>query len=336
MVTRKIIVPDKKLILPQEKAIITPFALPVYSKSWQFNCNNLIAAQGANLADMRLLWRTIKNQMLAIGLFPWNVKYSCNSVTAGVPGDGVDRWVTDSNLVWNQAGGAHSWIVLGQPAILSTTQILISLSPVSGGNQQNFRYAISNAGFTGGTTSNDPTATDAVAVIASNTPNFSTDLAMRWTIEETTDGQCTRIIIFAGGNLVMAGFIDKLANPTAGTPGYANGGVIGFTPSAGLALINAGTSNHNGVSTTVNASWESASALAIPSEISGAWDLFPMAACGMSVGGRGRLGTFQDMWVGSSGIATGDVYPATGTPINQFIQIGQVVMPWNNGPVNLS
>jgi hypothetical protein len=310
------------------------FPLPTLSKAWQMSCNNAIAAQGTLLADVRLMWRTIKNQMLAFAASPFVVKYSCNSVVAGVPGDGIDRWVTDANLVWNQSGGAHSWIVLGQSGILSTTQVLISLSPVSGSNPQTIKYAVSNAGFTGGSTTLDPTATDATLVVsAASVPNFSTDLATRWSVMQTNDGQCTRIIVFAGGNLAFQGFIDKLANPTTG---YSNGGVIGFSASAGINVLNVGQTNQAGGSSTTQAAWESAAGLAIPNDMSGLWDMFPCSAFGLTVGARGRMGTFQDMWVGSSGIATGDVYPLTGSPAAQFIQVGQVIHPWNNGPVNLS
>lgn len=87
-------------------------SLPSLAKTWQFNANNSIAAQGTALADNRRLWRTLKDALIGFATNPWVMRYSCNSVTAGTAGDGVDRLTADSNFVWANDTVAHTWYVL--------------------------------------------------------------------------------------------------------------------------------------------------------------------------------------------------------------------------------
>jgi hypothetical protein len=73
----------------------------------------------------------------------------------------------------------------------------------------------------------------------------------------------------------------------------------------------------------------------IANELSGEWPLWPISIDCSTVGARGRLGTLVDIWMGSSAVASGDSYPATGTT-GQFAQFNNLVIPWNGGAVNLS
>jgi hypothetical protein len=87
----------------------------------------------------------------------WTVRYSCDSVTAGVAGDGVDRWTTFANLIWNSSGSAHSWIVLRNTTL--GYEVCIDLNSASSASA---RIAVAEIAtpFTGGTTTTGPTATN--------------------------------------------------------------------------------------------------------------------------------------------------------------------------------
>lgn len=324
-------------------------ALPVLVKTWQLSCNNAQAALGVILTDNRTMLLAIKNQMLAFGTNPWTVDYSCNSVTAGTLADGVDRWAAIANLVWGAAGGAHSWIVLKQAGISSTYRLLWSLEGTSGNGVVLTCVVSPIAGFTGGTATARPTATDE-AIMLSNVSTFSSvDQSLRWSVEQSTDGQCTNIIVaFAGSTQVFASF-QVPVNVTTGwtSPAYS----VWIPNSTGQPLISNLQTGNNGkgrIGATVctfNLSCETGIGAVtgpadttfgnIANEVDGTWPMWPLGLNSGTVGVRGRHGTIQDLWYGSSNIPTGDSYPATGTT-GQFAQFGNIIVVWNNGPVNLS
>jgi hypothetical protein len=318
-------------------------ALPTPTKTWQFNANNAQAALGSATTDNKTLILAIKNAMVGFGTQPYTVGYSCNSVTAGTVNDGVDRITTIANIVTNTAGNAHSWIVLKQSGISSGFQLLIAFdSGTLALTAITVRFSPA-AGFTGGTTTANPTATDQVTLISSQSWGGQVgDVAYRWTVMQSSDGQCLRVVIFSAGVLVGSWYLEKLANATGGTPGYINQGYGLISVSVGPNFAS-GLTFQNSASCSVVVSGESAANGSIASEVTGVFDIFPIALVGTTVGARGRIGTLQDMWAGSAGVAVGDVYPATGSPAAQFVQISQsntlsggIILPWNNGPVNLT
>jgi len=90
----------------------------------------------------------------------WAMYYSCDGVTAGTAGDGVDRLrsggagvCTETDFVYGAAGSAHSWFVL-----YNATLGLYYLVSYEGADNKNVRIAFSPNAFTGGTTTARPTA----------------------------------------------------------------------------------------------------------------------------------------------------------------------------------
>lgn len=302
-------------------------SLPSLTKTWQFNVNNAQTAQGTALLDNRTALLAIKNAMIGFGTQPWTVVSSSNSVTA----NSSDNWTVPTSLVWQSNGVSHSWIVLKQAGIGTNFQILLSCtSGSSTGQILTIRYSPS-VGFTGGTSTTDPTASDSVLMLNNASwGGVSADVAMRWSVMQSTDGQCTRVMTFSSGSLGAFWAFEKFANPTAGTPGASNTGWVSLTTTL------AGTTVQNSITATTAVSYESVANISIASEISGAYDIFPIGVtCTATVGARGRLGTLQDIWFTSSGTATGDTMPSSGTT-GQFVIINNVLLPWNNGSFNLS
>jgi len=317
-------------------------ALPTLTKTWQFNVNNALASFGTAALDNKNLLLQQKNALMGFGTLPATMFYSCNSVTAGTAGDGVDRLATAANFVANNAGSAHSWYVLKFPGIGSNFQFLLDYNNnAAAGNAGQISYSPS-AGFTGGSTTAAPTATDQVGPINSGSglTGITTDLAQRWSVMQSTDGQCILIFSFAAGTPRTFGVFQKGANPTGGTPGATNSGFGHWTNQATSAL--GGFALQNAISATTVLSYETPAMLSIASEVSGLWDLFPVGqTCQATVGARGRLFTLQDIWVASPSLAIGDTAPLTGSPSAQFACVqanaSQTIwVPWNNGAINLS
>jgi hypothetical protein len=315
-------------------------ALPIPVKTWQYSANNAQAALGSIATDNKTLAIAIKNAILAFGTNAPTIGYSCSSTVAGSVNDGVDRWTTTANIVQNAAGSAHSWFVFKMAggvqflwsfgngnATSNTGGIVASISP--------------SAGFTGGSTTADPTATDQITVVsavAGNFCNLAADAAVRWNVMLSTDGTLMRWFILSAGALLDGIWVEQLANLTTGTPGanVASWG-IGGTTSVFLGLL--GNTKQNGVSTATALAYESVANLSIASEISGGFDCFPISVAGTAVGARGKIGTLQDIWATSTGIALGDGAPASGT-LNQFICLGGstqgVLIPWNTTALQLT
>jgi hypothetical protein len=339
-------------------------ALPALAKTWQFvsngtSCvNQPIASLGSIIADNRRLLRSIKNALTGFASNPWTVRYSCNTTTAGTAGDGVDRWATDADLAWaTTTSGARSWIVLRQTGIATNFEVCLDLvgagtDSTNGLGGQLFVSA--SAGFTGGTTTARPTATDESAQALSGSgvavlrwSQLTADLATRWSVMQSSDGACTRFWFYAAG--VLRGFymFDKPTNIVTGwtNPSYALAAAGTSTAAtAGLANVAAyvGRFRALGINGAMAMGCETAGTVifpsdanagAVPNDIDGSWPMLPIGLSSSSVGVKGRHGTLADIWLGSNTIPDGDTYPLATT---DFVQVGSLILPWNGGPVNLA
>ena len=314
-------------------------ALPTLSKTWQFNVNNQTTAQGSALADARKTLRGIKDAMIGFATNPWTVRYSCDSVTAGTAGDGVDRWSADTNLVWANAGTAHSWIVLRQTGIGTTYELLISCE---NSTPSNLTLLTSISGFSGGSKTARPTATDELTVASSGQWVSGTDVSNRWSVMQSTDGQCTRILVGYSGIFATLIVLDKPNNPTTGwsTPNFSalywNGGGLNTNTTGIFSTIGPNARSRIGsvngsVSLTIEGIGNDFSTDTtignIANEVDSSWDMWPLGIACITSGARGRHGSLFDLWAVSTARASGDMIPADGS--NQFAVFGNFVLPWN-------
>lgn len=129
-------------------------------RTWNTSMNNALAA-GTVLANGQKFWRAWKDSRVAAG---WVVKSCSDSVAYGVD-DNVDRWDSDSDIVWAAAGVAHSWIVLESPAGMlpnsKKIRVLVDMSTGAGSPHLINVTASSSAINTGGSTTAAPTGTAA-------------------------------------------------------------------------------------------------------------------------------------------------------------------------------
>lgn len=318
-------------------------ALPTLSKTWQHNLNNRVTASGTVLTDNRAALRGIKNAMIGFATQPWTVAGSSNGTTAGM--DATDRWSANTDLVWANAGTAHSWIVLQQTGVSATFQVLITLENASG-NGQVAGVFMSAAGFTGGSTTARPTATDEVTLIAVNTAwggnQTGTNFDILWNVSQSTDGQCTRVFAFYNSVHSTMWIFDKAKNPVTGWTnsalGFVRGGSTNVATFANLGTSGSpliagrhSTTNFTGFMTaegSANASGGLGSTFGtVANQISSEWPLFPTAFYTATGSVAGRHGEFFDMWVANSARSHPDQYPGSGGA--QFANVTNLVLPVN-------
>jgi hypothetical protein len=311
-------------------------ALPTLTKTWQFNVNNLQAAQGSRLADDRQFLLNIKNALLGFGTNPWTVRYSCDGTTAGTAGDGVDRWSAQNKVIFS-SGGAHSWIVLQQSGINTGFQVLLDCNSTTSAASTGLTIKVSpSAGFTGGTTSVAPTATDSHTPLSNTTflaTNDNVDRQLRWNVMQSTDGQLTLVFAYISGVGQMLWTFSKLANATAagvgGTVGYDNTGLWSLSNTG--VLWQTLVTRQQGTNVTCSFNYETnTQAIVVVSDLDGNFPMLPLAASSATSPARGRLGTFQDLWITCATPALGDTFPNDSS--DQFILPGNstaIVIPWN-------
>ena len=312
--------------------------LPSLSKTWQHTVNQSAAAQGSANATNRNVLRLIKNALNGFGSNPWTVVSSSNGTVA----NSSDNWNSTSDMVGANAGSPHSWIVLRQTGIATNFELCIDCSSATGAVGT---IVISpSAGFTGGSTTARPTATDEIVVINGSTwTNNSSDVTVRYSVSQSTDGQCTRVWGAAAGSVVFFWVFDKPADPVTGWSNpsaswaISGPGTYSTVVSTSAGRMRSGSTTGSlqmicdgGTTSAANdTTWAN-----VANEISSEWAIYPMSfACTTSTI-RGRHGRFFDLWASSSALATGDTFPGDGSAT--FVQVGIVVLPWNGGAVNLS
>lgn len=153
----------------------------------------------------------------------WTVKYSCDGTTAGVAGDGIDRWASIANVIFANNGVAHSWFVLENTTL--GYQVCIDCNNAAATNV-GFVAAEIATPFTGGTTLTRPTATNEFQMGSTSTGptvnfTFITDVTtgnFNWTHYITADdGQFFFLVSRTGLGLFPTFMsMQKTTNPQTG------------------------------------------------------------------------------------------------------------------------
>lgn len=308
--------------------------LPSLLKTWQFDTNNTIVATGAVLTTNRRLLRAIKDALLAVPSA--SVRYSCDSVTAGSAGDGVDRWDSDTDLVWSGAG-ARSWFVIRLAGVLAGYEVLIHLGILIASGHQMQVFVSPSAGFSGGTTTTRPTAADEAQLLSGTWAN-SADTSYVWHALASSDGSCVRIFVCDAGN--VTGYI-SLCTATNAVSGWTLPSCSAWTynstsaPSYGVlndvASVQSRAPAGNMSLYMTSEAWISSMGgerlPTAPNDISAEWPLYPVGLASETAGARGRHGSMIDLWWTATGLANGDTFP--GDASRQFAVFGDLVVPWD-------
>ncbi len=325
-------------------------SIPTLAKTWQFDVANRINYQGTVALSNATMLLAVKDAMRNLTFAPWTVAGSCDGVTAGM--DTVDRWVDTGDIVFAVDAVAHSWIVLKQTGLTSNFQLLLECSLTPTGSESSGRgYVSHTAGFTGGTTTARPTATDEMPIGPSHGATASwgtgTTESLIWNLMQSTDGECTRLISYraatTGPFAVTYWCFEKMANPI---DGWTNPVVSAILPNNNLTFANLqnlgvnseplsgrhGTAQMWGAFSVEGFGGGSSLTLpqiaSVPNEISGEWAMHPM---GFYVPNttqcKGRHGSFFDLWTASLALQTGTTFPDDDSL--QFVKFGNLVFPWD-------
>lgn len=340
-------------------------ALPSFTKTWQFDVNNSIPAE-ANLHDhMAAFYIQFVASLTGFATNAWDMDYSCDGTTAGTPGDGVDRIGSDkAKWVFTTGGSsARSWVVLENS--VTGMEILISGFGSINGERPHI-YVSWSAGFTGGSTTANPSATDEEQIYTGDDliglGNFQRDFVYHFM--HSDDGKMTYIFANYANVCPMFAYFGEPENPTAG---WTNPLVAGWMGDDGTVPLADATQpfsliqdefgftggvrrrrgNLTGGTIPIYMSFVGASAgdasstpriwgetqggsAYVPgaNDISGEWTLPRVGLnCYTQSGVNGFHGRLPDLHFGSNALSEGDTFPGGGGKTRRTF--GFLVSPWN-------
>lgn len=189
-------------------AAITP------EKTWEVFKSIIYTVGGAYPSECQYQWLELKNGLLS-GTVPWIIKGSSNSVAGAM--DNVDRWLAVANIIGvGAAPTAHSWIVFEIPELHATDNVQVCIDLVGSTNHYMASIYVSPAaGFTGGSNTNRPTATDeSTAVSTGAILNITDSTTSRQVyVCKSTDGHCTRVFMGVGTTEATVMMFDRIKSP---------------------------------------------------------------------------------------------------------------------------
>lgn len=324
-------------------------SLPTLSLTWQYAINQFVAPQGTILTTNRRLLRTIKNVLLAFATNAPTVNYSSNGTApgTGTAGDGVDRWSADSDVIWGNAGSAHSWFVFRMAQVGATFDLLISCEG-SSGTGQTLTVVGSYTGFSGGTSTARPTAADEFIISAGigALPGTEPGVGFRFHVLYPTDGKQIRIVNYSSGAQVFGWMLGVASVPSGITWTTPFWGYITTTAATNLDtsanwLTSGAKGKARGNGGTMDLfftgeGWGSTSFAGNVRIVSGndfaggAQDLLPIGLASETAGSVGRVGQVVDVWWGVSTNTNADTFPNDAS--RQFVMHGDMVWP-NDGSI---
>lgn len=324
--------------------------LPTLTKTWQFAVNQNVS--GTADADQRhkALALALKNILIGFASNPWDVRGSSDgNGSAGM--DQVDRWsgYSDINYLGQAQPSQFSWIVLRQSAINGANfELCIAFSNALGTRIAEIVISPS-AGFTGGSTTARPTATDERTEISGAWGGNFTGAEPSYPhivhAMQSSDGELTRIVIYYNTTPFVFWLFDKPGNQESGWTEAAlwivHGGPSVVSEMYFADFYNSSSNSRlwDGVLGSDFATYFSCESrdgnalgemMTAPSPISGEWPIVPIGLMSEDASRRCRPGEVVDLWWGSTA-ADASEYPNDTS--KQFAQFGHLIFPWNGTTV---
>lgn len=325
-------------------------ALPTLVNSYEFDTSWLHTASGDDTVDRQHVWFHIVDTMTSWPTNPWTVVSSCNGVTAGSPGPG---WNSIADVVRTPN---ISWILLES---VGGQQLLFSLS--SSSTRYGSMYFSPDGNLTGGTVSALPLTGNYQTLVANSyVGSYAQNQTTYTHMLHATNGELDCMFLTHGGIVWWNLFVGKVANPIAEftQPWLTQGGkcYYGTSPDPkvlytrnyhGWGTSNSTTSSYLGVflgfgeplgiksinplviSEGVNNGYL-ASKLSVPSDITGAYGMFPLMFLSKNLSSIGILGTLNDIYHVPSALTTGDTLEVDpGSPTYEWAMMGNFAFPWD-------
>ncbi len=325
-------------------------ALPALTKTWQLDPNNVIAMDASETVYGQKMMYQLYTMMTGFGSNPWVAVASCDGSTAGWPGPG---WSSYLSCVWST--GVHSWVVY---EFADGQQLLFDLD-YSSGNSENANVRVSPGGlYTGGDTSNPPTATDEEYILTgSNGSHTDTKWSgycsgFNWATQNTVihawlsdDGLEARIQFWKNGYCRAAYYFGDMADKRDNqTDPFMWGALVRFSSSDGdvvgnlwmdqgwLKSIHSSSLYRMNLLTYGSGTkpWiEFVTSAALPEEIDNIYHATPWVLwCFNDVGARGFKGAMVDLWTSPyQAFGKGDNSPNT-PAARDYVHCEYCCLPW--------
>jgi hypothetical protein len=306
--------------------------LPTPNKIYQISQEYITGASSSQTGQKYNIG--FKNKLCSVASNPWTVVRSC----AKVGGTG-GTWTVDSSDLWTSYdevyidGSNKPWVVLKQSAIAPNFQVLIY---VYGATTWDV-YVSESAGFTGGTSTTRPTATDEVQIctnMESGTSGYNDVHQFVWV---STDGEVTFLVSYHGGRTYMYTTIQKPKNPISQwtLPWVVT--VMGGSNSTPHYFIADNLSDLTNYTKTTRGrllythEWMNGvmgqNVLTTPDDVNAGvpFNLYPIAVWSDTQGFRGRKAELYDVWwtVGNDESSMPDDLT------RQFIVCDNLAFPWD-------
>jgi len=328
-----------------------PGNIPTPARTWNTSKTNInIPNTTANQNGINT-WIAIWNALFSFATNPAVCKGSSSGTTAGM--DGVNRLTT--TIVGAVPGTAHSWMVAEFPQINNGAggKLQICVDYQSTNIYVHTMWISAAAGFTGGSTTNRPTAADEQQNLNGNVGVNQSGSQTKLHIMQSTDGKCFIIVlcttnVASGFMLITAPTPTVDATPTPGGWNYpwfvlSEGS---FNPSNQLTAANLTSSSgthhsarHGSTAFQPAFAWEGAAAFTSstgPANVANGITGQPLmmgfglwAPAGQPV--LGRFAYIPDLYI------VGDnMFAAAGGTIGvddnhrQWAVFGNLVVPWTN------
>lgn len=297
------------------------------TRTWPVATLAATVAQAGSVSDTNKdVCVALVAQMVTRGLA--TVLQSCNGSTVGTTDDGVNRWAARADIVRNTPGNAHSWTKLLLTGGLG--QLVIDMDNTLDGSGS--VYWSESAGFTGGTTTARPTATDEDQIRSAggnilHTVN-GTNRILMWRCSDA-GRECVRWAILNSG--ATAGpchvtIIDKAAS----TPAAWTTKIVARTMSGSGVFGN--RSDFTSVGFRARVSGTLRTPLAVgdtpPSTLDVDGDAL-IVPCGLNDATIGRLGFLDDFHFAADAVAKEGTYSDENGTMG-WVRIDELVMPWDH------
>jgi hypothetical protein len=260
--------------------------------------------------------------------------------------DGVDRWTSAAvipTVVVSTTSANTGWIVFDTGAAMGNVEIALSYI---GGAAQGGRLAFAPANdyALAGTVTFHPTCTNEQVILAGDLNPATASGDRLLSFMSATDGSGFFWMVARSSVMAHVVIAQKVASqvnaPATNTPGFF-GWAFTVSPVVGTIVGGAplGVGRVNGVNATTLGSTELVSNAAAPLSLVAASDLqgagtgyllYPIGLWSLTIGARGKIGVWYDFYLGLSSAGDGDYYSDDGGVTKPWINVGDVVLPWDN------
>lgn len=314
--------------------------------------------QDADRSAARLILYLIKTQMLAAG---WTVVRSCGYYGGAWNHGAADHWPTADSVRWKEADNKFGWIVLKNTNLHADGngfQVMFALDADRTLTYRMTMHTSIEGGFTGGSETAYPTATDAIVIYDdasdawfSTTGGGFPQCPLALNIWYSSDGQSFRVwgatqIVLNQTNEILYSLhpmmFERLVNAPSwldkpvlagvmrwrrasmATPGstasYERRLYFGCEGVVKCAVLMVAEGINNGLLINHAASQ-------IP-DMGGRWAVYPVSVISMNGMVPGVVGTLADFWMVPDALVTGDYFPGDGS---RELAVIQNVLQGNDG-----